>query len=471
MRIGLMLKLAGFFLALALPALVLVEGAVVWVEYRELRALVDRGALARATAEEAEAIGGAWPAGRRELERALNNWVLRMERPRGGLEGEISYVLMELSATPFRAYLVDAEGALLAAAPPDAPAPQLHASELQRIDAAARIAASDAAELHRVYAAAVRSAEGVRAATLLLDLRVPAPWTRFTGQLSFEWPILMGSLLVFAGVAGLFMSRWVTRRLRRIAAAASRWRRGDFSHYIDDASGDELGELASDLDRMALDLAELVQTRAELARVGERERIARDLHDTVKQHAFALSLRLAAAESLWGAQPEAAQASLRAGRELSEHLQRELGLLLDQWNQPVPEGEYTHELARRIGVWAETRGLAVELDLAAAADIPPPWRDGLRRLIDEAMANVIKHAAATRVQVSLRREADRFELAIVDDGQGMRRGSGGRGLANMQARAAEWPEARFAIGPAEGRGVAVRVSWRLKDEHLDPDRR
>ena len=103
-------------------------------------------------------------------------------------------------------------------------------------------------------------------------------------------------VVLFAGIAGtifgLMTARRLSRRLTRLSTAVDGWSRGDFSRLVEDRSPDEIGELAAQLDRMAERLRDLLDIRQEMAAVDERNRLARDLHDSVKQEIFAVSMQL-----------------------------------------------------------------------------------------------------------------------------------------------------------------------------------
>ena len=107
------------------------------------------------------------------------------------------------------------------------------------------------------------------------------------------------SLLFFAIAAGVvgtlfgfFTARGLTRRLHNVSEATDHWSRGDFSAFIQERSNDEVGQLARRLNRMAEQLQNLLHTRQELAALDERNRLARDLHDSVKQQVFATAMQL-----------------------------------------------------------------------------------------------------------------------------------------------------------------------------------
>jgi hypothetical protein len=104
-------KLGLYFVALSLPALLLVESSVIWFEFREFSASVDRGAM------QAE-VGAARPrfarivqhesGDRARLDDALASWLLRLERPRIGIGAQNSYVLLELASEPLSAAIFGA---------------------------------------------------------------------------------------------------------------------------------------------------------------------------------------------------------------------------------------------------------------------------------------------------------------------------------------------------------------------------
>src|SRR5258708_32236345 len=99
-------------------------------------------------------------------------------------------------------------------------------------------------------------------------------------------------------MCGLVVSGSITPRLRNITKAAGAWSQGDFQVTVHDTSRDELGQLAQDLNSMAEQVRTLLITRQELAVVEERTRLARDLHDSVKQQASANALLILAARKL-----------------------------------------------------------------------------------------------------------------------------------------------------------------------------
>lgn len=465
---GLMSKLALFYMLLSLPSLVLVESTILIFEFKEFMAGVEQGRLRDAAERGAAslaprlALAGADSA---VLATWVESWILRLERPRGGLSVEDSYVLLELSADPLAAAVLAPDGRVLAQAPADAswesrlPQPEEAGFAQARAGTAAvALAGEDSPYKVRRVLAPVRSEDGRLLGLLFVELRLPLPWHKFLLELSFEWPIVLGYLIVFGLASSFFLAAWVTRRLNRIARAADAWSRGDFSGRIGDASRDELGLLSASLDRMALDLRGLMRSRAQLATLAERQRLARDLHDTVKQKAFALNLQLATARRLLAGAPGAER--LDQAQRLSQQIQQELGQILDEMRASDSDLPLAERVRSRAEDWAHTSGMALDFDLADVPPLAAAHEDALLRIVDEALANVLRHSGASRVLVGLRREAERVRLVIADNGRGVVAGTDtGMGLRNMRERAQGLPGGRFGFDSQPGHGTRVDIDF------------
>ena len=262
---GLISRLTLFYLLLSLPCLILVESAILIFEYESFISSVESGSLLRATERASGEVASAWPSAARDEPSALGNWaqawILRLQRPRGGLIEDESYLLLELAEVPLAAAVLSPEGLVIAQAPaqadwrPELPAVDSaeFASARDRDIAVVLPGADDPYTIRRVLAP-VRDRDGSGAAMLFVELRLPLPWRRFLLDSSLESPTVFGFLFVFGIASSIFLATWVTRRLNRVARAATAWSRGDFSDRIDDRSRDELGGLSALLDRMALEL-------------------------------------------------------------------------------------------------------------------------------------------------------------------------------------------------------------------------
>jgi signal transduction histidine kinase len=467
---GLISRLTLFYVLLSLPCLVLVESAILIFEYESFVSSVESGSLMHATERASAELASAWPSASVDEPSALGYWaqawILRLQRPRGGLVENESYLLLELAEVPLAAAVLGPDGLLIAQAPAQSDwrpeLPSLESAEFtsaRQSGLAVALAGADAPYTIRRILAPVHRHDGSLRGYLFVELRLPVPWHRFLLDLSLEWPIVLGYLIVFGIASSIFLATWVTRRLNRVARAATAWSRGDFSDRIDDRSRDELGRLSGLLDRMALELKALMSSRAQLATLAERQRLARDLHDTVKQQAFALNLQLAALRRQLVADPVAAGRVGQAER-LSQQMQQELAQILDELRASDAALPFAERLRARALEWAQVSHMALDLDLGDVPGIAAADQETLLRIADEALANVLRHSGATRVGLELRRQGEALSLNITDNG----RGAGGdaqpgMGLANMRERAESLPNGHFVLDSRTGEGTRISIGF------------
>jgi signal transduction histidine kinase len=220
--------------------------------------------------------------------------------------------------------------------------------------------------------------------------------------------------------------------------------------------------IVQSIDRRTV-IAELERTREELAAVShragmlaERERLAREIHDTVAQGFTSVVVLLELAESEVDTDPAAARRRLAIARETARQNLAESRALVaaltpvDLQAAPLPEaiGRLVERfgtetgLPARLTVTGEPHGLAANTEVV------------LLRAAQEALANVRKHAGAGQVEVTL----DGAVLAVADDGAGFDPAapSGGYGLAGMRRRVEEiGGTVSIATGPG-GTRVEVR---------------
>ncbi len=253
--------------------------------------------------------------------------------------------------------------------------------------------------------------------------------------------ILVVALATLVGMAtGLLVSRNLTRRLRRIAAAADGWSRGDFSCAARDASPDELGQLARGLDDMAAQVHSLLQTRAELAVVDERNRLARELHDSVKQHVFAGALLVRAARTLLAQDPARAGAHLAEAEALADQTQRELITLIAALRPAaLADRGLVAVLRDEVDAWSRRSGILAQVRVRGERATPYDREDALVRVAQEALANVARHSHAREAEVELAWDDASISLSVSDDGAGFDpEAANGRGvgLASMRERVA-----------------------------------
>ena len=260
---------------------------------------------------------------------------------------------------------------------------------------------------------------------------------------------LVGALL------GAWASRSVTHRLRYALETTQAWLRGNLSPRIADPTPDDLGELAGRLDLLAghleqdeQDLDELQERNARLtdqvralAVVEERNRLARELHDSVKQYLFSLAMTAGGIRTRFDALRDVPADLAEMVREVettAQAAQREMTRLIEDLR---PGSLQEQGLAAALNDYTLLFGaqehLLIYLDVQGNdALLPPPVAEALYRVAQEALHNVARHARATRVDVHLRCVPEQVALTVGDNGTGFdpAQSQRGLGLANMQER-------------------------------------
>jgi len=217
--------------------------------------------------------------------------------------------------------------------------------------------------------------------------------------------------------------------------------------------------------REAVERLVAVQEEKALRRLGEeRLRIAREVHDVVAHAMVAINVQAGVAAHRLDRDPEQARSALRdikatSGEALTD-LRATLGVLrATDAGAPVGPAAGLHDL-EPLTAGLRAAGIRVELDVAPVR-LPSPVDAAGYRIVQEALTNVLRHADASAVRVSVAGEDAAVRLEIVDDGTGSRRAAAdgtGHGVRGMRERAAAL-NGTLESGPAPEGGW--RVSARL----------
>jgi signal transduction histidine kinase len=157
----------------------------------------------------------------------------------------------------------------------------------------------------------------------------------------------------------------------------------------------------------------------ELAVLRERERLARDLHDVLGHALVLAAVKLEAAQRLQPVDPPAANAELDATKQLVRDTMGELRRTVASLRAAPRDGHTpAHAVAQAAREVAAHAGLALELQCEEIEGLGAAQEEALRRVAQEALTNVAKHAAAARVRVVLNARAGVASLTVEDDGQG-----------------------------------------------------
>jgi signal transduction histidine kinase len=198
----------------------------------------------------------------------------------------------------------------------------------------------------------------------------------------------------------------------------------------------------------------------EAAAQEERSRLARDLHDSIKQQIFSISVSAAAAQARWEKDALGAQKALADVRKSAQEAMVEMRAMLQQLAPaPLEKVGLTQALRDQCEALEYRSGARVTCEIGALPPddkLPPGAQEAIFRVAQEALTNIARHARAAQVTLALREEDDGVQLTIHDDGQGfvMTTAAPGMGLANMRARAAV-VGADFKIESAPERGTTL----------------
>ncbi len=224
-----------------------------------------------------------------------------------------------------------------------------------------------------------------------------------------------------------------------------------------------------DLLSIAVERARLFAESARLGASEERNRLAREIHDTLAQGLTAATLQLESAEAMLDADaPEKARAPLaRALSLMRTNLDEARRSVLDLRAAPLegrPLAEALKVLADR---WeSEQKSVSARfLPVNGAHPMPPSVEAALYRICQEALTNISRHADASRATIRLIVTPESVRLIVEDDGNGCAEaigGSGRHGLVGMRERA-ELLGGTFEFHSSEGEGAKVNVEIPLEN--------
>jgi PAS domain S-box-containing protein len=221
-----------------------------------------------------------------------------------------------------------------------------------------------------------------------------------------------------------------------------------------------------------VDITEQKQAEAALLKltaVEERQRLARDLHESVNQSIHSLVLfsetlvstlernNLERAKQIVGRLQESARQALKEAR-----------LLLYQTQAPASERSLNliQELETRLATVERRAGVRAQIIREGSMDhIPQAWSENLFWIAIEALNNALKHAQARSMKIIVSTSLRHVEMDIVDDGRGFDPGKphpGGMGLKNMRERA-DMLQGKLEISSTPGMGSCVRFTAEIKE--------
>jgi signal transduction histidine kinase len=202
----------------------------------------------------------------------------------------------------------------------------------------------------------------------------------------------------------------------------------------------------------------------------ERNRLAQDLHDSVKQQVYAIQTNLATAQARWTTDTSGARDAVDRARSTAHDAISEMTALLDRLRRdPIESVGLTEALRRQAEALGHQSGAEVTTQFGlfpSPNQLPAGAMNVVFRIAQETLANIARHARATHVQLQagIDAKSSAFSLTIADDGQGFNPETvaAGMGMANIRNRAMEiggWAE----ITSSEGKGCTLALIVPLFD--------
>ena len=228
-----------------------------------------------------------------------------------------------------------------------------------------------------------------------------------------QWQIFAAGALFAAlfALATWWLAGRITRQLVTLTQAAERIRQGEEGSIPVLTGTSEVASLSTSLNRLITDLT--------TAAVAERNRIARDLHDSVTQTLFSSSMLADVLPQVWEADPA-------KGREKLEELRRAVRgalaemrtLLLELRPSAITEADIQQLMRQLADSTSGRSGINVNWRIEGKIDLSPERKVVVYRTLQEALHNIVKHANADHAQLVLRTNERWLELVIIDDGDG-----------------------------------------------------
>ena len=223
-------------------------------------------------------------------------------------------------------------------------------------------------------------------------------------------------------------------------------------------------ELFADQAAIIIEHVRLQHQAEQLAVIEERQRLARELHDSVTQALYSVTLYADAARMAFSAEKwDALERNLQEVRNMAREAMYDMRLLVFELRPFMLEMEgLVSALRARLAAVEGRSGLKTDVFVEEERRLPIVIEEQLYRIAQEGLNNVVKHAGATQVQIRLKYEANTISLDIIDDGKGFEpeaaHRSGGFGLQGIMERVQQLKGTlNIESAPSRGTHLIARI--------------
>lgn len=197
----------------------------------------------------------------------------------------------------------------------------------------------------------------------------------------------------------------------------------------------------------------------ELATVQERNRIARDIHDSLGHALTSLNIQMQTAVKLWEKEPVQARSFLTQAQELGKTAMQEVRKSISTLREDAPEEPPLEaKINTLVDDFRKGTGLPIFTNISRCSSVQLPVAKTIYRIVQEALTNIFKYAEATEVQIQLKSTPEGIYLTVEDNGRGFdpNQNPSGFGLRGMQERIAG-VNGHFQLITSPGNGCRIKV--------------
>ncbi|MGD8585372.1 MAG: histidine kinase [Chloroflexota bacterium] len=303
-------------------------------------------------------------------------------------------------------------------------------------------------------------------------VRTPTPAT----VLLLVLVVVVGGLTLFSLAAAMIgtlfgwrTARKFSGRLAHLSQVSAAWSQGNFERQIEDDEADEIGELGENLNQVAADLQTLLADKEQIAVLEERNRMARELHDTLAQGVAGLVLQLEAVKHHLneGQVAESRLIVAEASAQARDALRNARSAIDDLRAEALFAPDFIAAVTQQVQTFGNSNNISVEPDaqLPDSLLLPPVTSLHARRALAEMLANVARHAEATKAWVKLRLADGYLLIEVVDNGVGFDVDTAARpghyGIIGLKERA-QLTGGRFSIESSPESGTTALLSLPLE---------
>ncbi len=233
--------------------------------------------------------------------------------------------------------------------------------------------------------------------------------------------------------------------------------------YFTQVHADRLQSFA-DQAAIAIQNARLLDRAKRSAVLAERNRLANELHDTISQTLWSISLISERLPAIWEINKEEGRLSLLTMHELAQHALEEMRALLLELRPSALTDEKLGDLIRQVaGIIANRAGLKLSVNVKEQYPVPPEVHFVLYRVVQEALNNIAHHALAKHIEIYFNSDPVHVDLTIQDDGLGFNPdevGTDHLGLSIMKDRVENIGGTIETISQ-KGKGTLIKVMWKV----------